>query len=456
MDKDVRLKQLEDENAALRKRIAELEAKIASLSKNSSNSSKPPSGDITNPSKPGGGGGSGKKKGHKKRKRQSRRIDPAPFPDERVDETYDYFFKKPGRLVALDEYRTFQQVELIDNPFRITEHRCRVYFDPITGKKVIADLPPEIRRGGLLAPRLIAWIAYLKSVSRCSYTQIGAMLEEVFGLSLSRGLLAKAVKKMGDATAPIYDDLCARLPDESVLNIDETGHKDRAKRMWTWCFRSPNFTVYKISPSRGSQVLRDMLGESFNGVIGCDCFSAYLKFAADTGVELQLCLAHLIRDVRYLTTLKAPWIRRFGEKVLKIFKRIFRLYHRRDKLSDRVYRRRMNKLRNELVRKAKAARCGGEAATLAKRIVAQAPRWFTFMDHPLVEPTNNSAERALRPIVIARKLTQGTRGPNGQRQAERLWSVIETARQQRVPVFAFLARALDAHLRRADSPVLLV
>jgi len=453
MDKDVRIKQLEEEVVALRKQLAELQAKIASLVKNSSNSSKPPSSDITKPPKSGGGG---RKRSFKKRKPKRRRIDPAPFPEERVDQTYDYFFNAPGDLVPLDEYRSFQQVELIDNPFRITEHRCRVYIDPRTGNKVLATLPPEIRRGGLLAPKLTAWIGYLKSVSRCSYTQIGSMLEEVFDLPLSRGLLAKAVRKLGDATAPIYDQLCARLPNESVLNVDETGHKDRGKLMWTWCFRSPNFTVYRISPSRGSQVLTGMLGESFGGVIGCDCFSAYLKFAADTNVELQLCLAHLIRDIRYLTTLPAPWPRRFGEKMLNIFKRIFRLYHHRDKLSDRIYRRRMDRLRDELVRKAKAVRCGGEAATLAKRIVAQMPRWFTFMNHPQVEPTNNLAERALRPIVIARKLTQGTRGPNGQRQTERLWSVVETARQQNIPVFAFLARALDAHLKKTEAPVLIV
>lgn len=100
MDKDVRIKQLEDEVAAQRKRIAELEAKIASLTKNSSNSSKPPSSDITKPPKTGGGG---RKKGVKKRKRESRRIDPAPFPEERVDQTYDYFFEDLGRLVPLDD-----------------------------------------------------------------------------------------------------------------------------------------------------------------------------------------------------------------------------------------------------------------------------------------------------------------------------------------------------------------
>lgn len=454
MDKDVRIEQLEEENAALRRRLAELEAKIASLTKNSSNSSKPPSSDITKPPKPGGGGG--RKRSFKKHKPKRRRIDPAPFAEDRVDQTYDYFFKAPGGLVALDEYRSFQQVELVHNPFRITEHRCRVYFDPVTGQKVLADLPPEIRRGGLLGPKLTAWIGYLKSVSRCSYTQIGAMLEEVFDLPLSRGLLAKAVRKMGDATAPIYDQLRARLPNEPVLNIDETGHKDRGSLMWTWCFRSPALTVYRISPSRGSQVLTEMLGESFRGVIGCDCFSAYLKFAESNGVELQLCLAHLIRDARYLTTLPTSWIRRFGETVLDIFKRVFRLYHRRDDLSARVYRTRMDKLRKELVRKAKASRCGGEAATLAKRIIAQASRWFTFIKYPQVEPTNNLAERALRPVVIARKLTQGTRGPRGQRQAERLWSVVETARQQNVPVFAFLARALDAHLKRVAPPVLIL
>lgn len=453
MDKDVRIKQLEDEVAAQRKRIAELEAKIAALTKNSSNSSKPPSSDITKPPKSRGGG---RKKGAKKRKRESRRIELAPFPEERVDETYDYLFEDLGRLVPLDEYRSFQQVELIDNPFRITEHRCRVYRDPVTGKKVLATLPLEIRRGGLLGPRLTTWIGYLKSVSRCSYTQIGGMLEEVFGLPVSRGMLAKAVRKMGDATAPIYDQLCSRLPNESVLNIDETGHKDRKKRMWTWVFRSPDVTVFRISPSRGSEVLREMLGESFDGVIGCDCFSAYLKFATDMNVELQLCLAHLIRDIRYLTTLPSPSIRRFGEKLLDIFKRIFHVYHRREKLSDRVYRRRMHKLREELLRKAKAVRCGGEAATLAKRIVAQSSRWFTFTEYPRIEPTNNLAERALRPIVIARKLTQGTRGPNGQRQTERLWTVVETARQQKVPVFSLLNRALDAHLTKTEAPVLLM
>jgi transposase len=454
MDKDVRIQQLESENTALRKRIAELEAKIASLSKNSSNSSKPPSSDITKPPNLGGGGGRSKR--FKKRKPESRRIDPAPFPEERVDRSYDYFFEAPGALVALDEYRSFQQVELIDNPFRITEHRCRVYLDLVTGNKVLASLPPEIRRGGLLGPRLTAWIGYLKSVSNCSYTQIGAMLEEVFDLPISRGLLAKAVRKTGDATAQIYDQLCARLPNEPRLNIDETGHQDRGTLMWTWCFRSPKLTVYRISPSRGSQVLTEMLGESFGGVIGSDCFSAYLKYAGSTNVELQLCLAHLIRDARYLTTLPAPWTRRFGEKLLNVLTRVFRLYHRRDELGARVYRRRMDTLREELVRKARAARCGGEAATLAKRIVKQASRWFTFVKHAEVEPTNNLAERALRPIVIARKLTQGTRGPRGQRQAERLWTVIETARQQNVPVFAFLARALDAHLRKTVAPVLLV
>lgn len=451
MDKDVRIKQLEDENAALRKRLAELEAKIASLTKDSSTSSKPPSSDITKPPKSGGAGG--RKRSFKKRKPGRRRVDPAPFPEERVDQTYDYFFKASGELVALDEYRSFQQVELVDNPFRITEHRCRVYLDPATGQRVLADLPPELRRGGLLGPKLTAWIGYLKSVSRCSYTQIGTMLEEVFDLPISRGLLAKAVRKMGDATAPIYDQLRARLPNEPVLNIDETGHKDRGSLMWTWCFRAPHLTVYRISPSRGSQVLTEMLGESFDGVIGCDCFSAYLKFAETTNARLQLCLAHLIRDARYLTTLPASWIRRFGETVLDILRRVFRLYHRREELSDRAYRRRMDRLREELVRKARASRCGGEAATLAKRIVVQASRWFTFMNHP-VEPTNNLAERALRPIVIVRKLTQGTRGPSGQRQAERLWSVVETARQQNVPVFAFLARAVDAHLNRAEPPVL--
>ncbi len=84
------------------------------------------------------------------------------------------------------------------------------------------------------------------------------------------------------------------------LNVDATGHKANAQRLWTWCFRAYLYTVHKISPSRGSDVLVETPGEEFQGILGCDYFSAYRKYMGDFGVPLQICLAHLIRDVKLL------------------------------------------------------------------------------------------------------------------------------------------------------------
>ena len=86
--------------------------------------------------------------------------------------------------------------------------------------------------------------------------------------------------------------------------MDETGHKERGRNLWTWCFRAPGYTLFKIDPSRGSKVLVEALGRQFDGVLGCNYFSAYRKCMGEMSVQVQFCLAHLIRDVKFLTTLE--------------------------------------------------------------------------------------------------------------------------------------------------------
>lgn len=82
-------------------------------------------------------------------------------------------------------------------------------------------------------------------------------------------------RKVSAALAPAYEELWASLPSEPRLNVDETGHKNNGQRYWTWCFRAKLYTLFKIDHSRSSNVLIDALGEEFNGVLGCDYFSAY-------------------------------------------------------------------------------------------------------------------------------------------------------------------------------------
>ena len=139
-----------------------------------------------------------------------------------------------------------------------------------------------------------------------SYTSIEKFFDDVLHLDVSRGQLAKVVQKGSTALGPCYAQLQAALPEQRMLNVDETGHPECGKKLWTWGFHAPGaegFTWFHIDPSRSSEVLKEFLGETFRGVLGCDYFSAYRKFLDETGAVMQFCWAHLVRDVKFLTTL---------------------------------------------------------------------------------------------------------------------------------------------------------
>src|SRR5262249_57537280 len=101
---------------------------------------------------------------------------------------------------------------------------------------------------------------------------------DVIGGRVSRGYLAKGCAKVSDGLEVPYEELLALLPKQPYVNTDETGHTNNGDHFWTWCFRAPLFTLFRISPSRGSAVLLDVLGKEFEGVLGCDYFSAYRKY----------------------------------------------------------------------------------------------------------------------------------------------------------------------------------
>ena len=287
-----------------------------------------------------------------------------------------------------------------------------------------------------------------------SYTTIKTFLSDVFGIPASTGYLTKVVLEVGMALGVPYEELMAVLPDAPVLNVDETGHKDRGTKYWTWCFRAPDYTLFKIDASRGACVLEDVLGDAFGGVLGADYYSAYRSYMGDD-VRVQFCMAHLIRDVRYLTTLPDKVTKNYGERVLKALKALFKTYHRRERMSPERFQMQMEKARQHLITKALGAPSRTEAQNLAKRFKDHAESYFRFISEPGVEPTNNAAEQAIRFVVIDRRITQGTRGTSGQRWCERIWTTIATCAAQGRSAFRFICQAIDAHVAGAAPPSLL-
>jgi len=310
-------------------------------------------------------------------------------------------------------------------------------------------------RAGLVGPRLSALVAYLKGVCHCSFSTIRKFLRDVACVTISRGQLAKLIAKVSESMKETYELLLGILPDESYLNVDETGHKDCGKRMWAWCFRAPLFTMFKIAPSRGSEVLIEVLGREFDGVLGCDYFSAYRKYMRDCGVLVQFCLAHLIRDLKFLAEHPNPANQSYGRRVLEATRGVFDLIHRRDLMKPPTFTTTLELLGKALCRTAvKDVPSTSEAANLARRFRKHGASYIRFITTPGIEPTNNLAEQAIRFVVIDRHITQGSRSETGRRWLERIWTTIATCTQQGRSVFEFILEAVRANFHGEPAPTL--
>jgi transposase len=319
-----------------------------------------------------------------------------------------------------------------------------------------APLPPGIERGGLVGPSLTTLIASLKGACHASFSTVRKFLRDVVRVTISRGELARIIAKVSRALERPHQELLDDLPGQARLNVDETGHKPNGDRQWTWCFRAALSTLFKIDPTRSGDVLVEVLGKEFDGVPGCDYFSAYRRYQREFGVLLQFCLAHLVRDVKFLTTLPDARDRAYGERLREALRRLFAVIHRREGLSAEVFLVPLEAARAEVLR------CGARdvpetraSGNLAKRFELHGASYFRFITSPGVEPTNNLAEQAIRFVVLDRVVTQGTRSEAGNRWCERIWTVIATCTQQGRSVFAYLEAAVAAWFDGAEAPSLL-
>jgi transposase len=456
-----RVDALEAELAALKEVVARLGQQLAAARKDSTNSSKPPSSDIVKPPKPPPPQGQDRRRiggqpGHPKHER-------AAFPPESVNGgSFDHRLDscpacghelRPTPTIAP---RVVQQVDIGEVPLSIQEHRAHPGWCPRCQELHEAPLPAGIVRGGLVGPTLTTLIAYLKGACHASFSTIRKFLRDVVKVTISRGELARIIGKVSRALDRSYEELLEDLPAQARLNIDETGHKQNGQRQWTWCFRAGLYTLFKIDPTRSADVLIAVLGAEFDGVLGCDYFSSYRRYQREFGVVLQFCLAHLIRDVKFLTTLPDARDRAYGEQLREALRQLFGVIHRREELPAAAFQGQLEAARAEVIRRGtREVPETRHSRNLAKRFEAHGESYFRFITTPGVEPTNNLAERAIRFVVIDRLITQGTRSEAGNRWCERIWTVIATCGQQGRSVFGYLEAAVGAWFDGTEAPSLL-
>jgi transposase len=455
------VKALQAEMNSLRASVAQLQEWLARARKDSSTSSKPPSSDIVKPPPPPPPEGQAKRSlgGQPGHPRHERPL----FPPELLNGGSHTYLAEicPTcghglQAATTTPPRVVQQMDIDTVPLRIEEHRGLAGWCPHCQKIHYAALPAAIDQGGLVGPRLTTLIAYLKGACHASYSTIRKFLRDVVGVNISRGQLVKVIGKVSQALDVPYEALLENLAEQWRLNVDETGHREHGEQWWTWCFRASLYTVFKIDPTRSGDVLIEVLGKEFEGVLGCDYYSAYRRYMRECHVVIQFCLAHLIRDVKYLLTLPSAQDRAYGERLREALRSLFKIIHRRQELPDWVFGMRLQEARDEVVRQALEAVPATRASqNMAQRFRKHGQAYFEFVTTPGVEPTNNLAEQAIRFVVLDRRVTQGTRGEKGRRWCERIWTVLATCSQQGRSVFEYLSAAVVAHFGGDAAPSLL-
>jgi transposase len=260
------------------------------------------------------------------------------------------------------------------------------------------------------------------------------------------------LEEAGDAVEDTYEELACALPDLPFLNVDESGWRVALILEWLWIFVAPMFVVFRIGP-RTSETLKEMLGEHFSGILGCDRHGAYIK--GHNGV-FQFCWAHLIRNFKgHMATCLSEDAPNLGQTMLGESRRMFRLWHRFK--GDDITRSQLIDL-SEPIRSAMISclkKYSARVRNFAKKLLACRDGLFTFLYHGGVEPTNNAAEQGVRSGVMWRKISQGNKTKQGAIVTERLLTVIQTCRMQGIDPVEFLAEAILAYRKGLPAPSLL-
>jgi transposase len=290
--------------------------------------------------------------------------------------------------------------------------------------------PPADLPHGQLGLNALATAAVLRVCYRLPLRQISRLLMQLPGLKISPGAIVKQIKRLGKWLNRQYESLKLVLRAAGVVHADETSWRTNGKNGYLWTLTNGDHTVYHVDRSRGGEVIADLLGKSFGHggqTLVSDFYSVYDQFEA----KQQKCLTHLLRELRDTVT-KRPELagHAFFNRCKRLIQAMLRLKQRRKTMTKASYEHQVELLEKRLEELSCQRWNDADADRLTLRLRKHRQKLTTFLHHAEVDGTNNAAERALRPAVVMRKITGGSRSESGAKAWAILASVMRTAEQQ--------------------------
>lgn len=432
--------QQREENQRLCQQLSQLQAEVEQLkealrklsNRNSDNSSQPPSSDahkqkskaIKQRQKK-----QGPKYGHEGKTRNGFAC---------VDHTVELELEQCPNCgsevepVSAAPVRWHQIAELVDKPVEVREYQRPQYECPICGWQGYAPLPLGCREDfsyGALLSSVVGWLGY---GGHLSWNKQRYLVETIFGIPLSQGSLSKMHQWFCQSLYPSYEQWWQAIQQPGVRCLDETSYRLDGVNYWLWVATSADVCVMLFAPSRSAAEVKALLGENFDGILSSDCWAAYNPQQAKAK---QKCLAHIGRELNALTTSNLAANRRFAEQVMPIFDRARQIqkdYHAGTLTLEQLQQQRcvVEAQLAHVLDNPPEQGWAADGQALANRFTRYWSDWFTFLTHPDVKPDNNDAERALRPVVIHRKVTGGARSQWGGQLVALMFSFLETTRLQ--------------------------
>ncbi len=292
-------------------------------------------------------------------------------------------------------------------------------------------------------------ISFVSARVHGSRRAVEELLEEVLGAPLALGTVMAREREMAQALSEPYRQAKQRMQKASAKNVDETGWKRAGRFLWVAATRS--LAVFHLDPCRNRDAMHQLLGQKISGTICTDRFGVYEEIPIQ---RRGLCWSHLKRDFQELSEQKGP-ARRIGQAGLAVCQQTFDLWHqfRAGQISRSAMRRLLTPVRggmNQLLKRGGRSKAK-RAAGFCRELLQWEPALWTFARVKGIEPTNNHAERMLRPAVMWRKQSLGSHSLAGCRFVERMMTVIQTLRLRRQSVMDYLQQAIHA-LRCGVSP----